>query len=164
MKQKLFALIGILFVLYNDANAQKHFYSRDKQIVLSEDTNTIIIKGKQKTTYMRIATLLKDKIILFDSMSLKDIALIKFNSTSVKYENLKLLKSDTGILYISNYLKGGNIPYITTGEILLTPKSGTLISTLLNNLNLANKIQSTSTAFDINCFENDRRRRRFCNC
>ena len=149
MKQKLFALIGILFVLYNDANAQKHFYSRDKQIVLSEDTNTIIIKGKQKTTYMRIATLLKDKIILFDSMSLKDIALIKFNSTSVKYENLKLLKSDTGILYISNYLKGGNIPYITTGEILLTPKSGTLISTLLNNLNLANKIQSTSTAFDI---------------
>lgn len=149
MRQKLFALVVISFLLCIHSNAQKYFYSRNTKVFLSEDTTTIIIKGTQKASYNRIATLLHDKLILFDTTALKDLALIKFNTPLVKYQNLNLLKSDTGILYISNLLKGGNVPYITTGEILLLPKEGANVSALLSSLNLATKIQSSGKAFDI---------------
>lgn len=111
MKEKIITLIGIISLLFIKIDAQKYFYSREKKF-LTENSTTIIIKGKQKASYKRIGNLLSDKIILFDTISLKDMALIKFTSFEGKIQNLNFVKSDNSIPYVSNYLKGGNVPYV----------------------------------------------------
>jgi subtilisin family serine protease len=149
MRQKLFAFFAISLIICINLDAQKYFYSRNTKVLLSEDTTIVIIKGKQKASYNQIANLYRDKYIFFDTTALMDLALIKFKTPKAKYQSLNSIKSDTDILYTSNLLKGGNVPYIPTGEILLLPKEGTNISAVLSSLNLKAKIQSSRKAFDI---------------
>lgn len=44
------------------SRAQKYYYSGGTKVTLSEDTTTVILKGKQKQSYSYIASILHDKI------------------------------------------------------------------------------------------------------
>ncbi|MEJ7820685.1 MAG: S8 family serine peptidase [Chitinophagaceae bacterium] len=144
MKTKLIVILAVLFLFSFQSNAQKFYYSKGKKVFLSEDTTSISIKGKTINSYKKLASVLGvNSNLVFDTVSLKDVAVIRFSSSLIKDQITNLLKADTNVLYLSNLFKGGNIPFIPTGEILLATKDNITTSVLLQ------KLQLTSEAYFI---------------
>ncbi len=62
MIRNLLILVTALVIISLQSRAQKYYYSGGTKVTLSEDTTTVILKGKQKQSYSYIASILHDKI------------------------------------------------------------------------------------------------------
>jgi hypothetical protein len=146
---KYFFVSTIFLLVHFYSYSQVFYYSQGKKIVLQEDTLKLFIKYKTSNLNPFYANnILKIAgVKSFDSTSTKSVVVLTLDPSVKRDKILKQVKQDSNVLYASESLLLGDLPFITTGEILLKPTDSTNISSILNKLNLQNQVSVSNKRY-----------------
>lgn len=132
--QKLFILATAL--LFSQlSRAQQFYYSDKKKIYLTEDTSTILIKTASRTGRIELARQLRSYNLQdVDTMNKQGLIQVKKGKAS-REDAVKQVRQLKDVWYAWHTLKAGEIPLVATGEVLLLPKKGVDLTTILSVAN-----------------------------
>lgn len=111
--------------------SQEYYYSQKKKNFLTEDTTILIIKAKDDRSSFVISQLPFNYIQNYDTSRLKGVISIKLKSGTKRKDLLHAIRNIDNAEYAWHSLQMANTFIIPTGEILLQPKKGILLDSIL---------------------------------
>lgn len=144
MKTYFKLAVLLMFVIASSTRvfSQQFYYSGKKKNILVEDTTTLIIKIKEdKEMTSLFARLPLGLIQSFDTSKLKGVVSLKLKQNAKRKDLLSLLKGLNNINYSWHSLQLSNTFIIPTGEILLQPKKGVALKTILSKTSMSDNVQ-----------------------
>ncbi|MDP3667698.1 MAG: S8 family serine peptidase [Sediminibacterium sp.] len=154
MKKSLICIVFflLLFVAKN-ANAQVFYYSNGKRIFLKSDSTSLYINIEKKDSQPLIIKNIQkiEGILGVENTINNNVIKLRLVIKANKQRLLSSLKEMKSVLHSWECFSLDSLPFIPTGEILVKPKKGSNINTVLTQLNLTNKVSiSTKQVYDFN--------------